>query len=888
MNQVMLLEGKAISIGRNLSFYPIIDFLKQWAGIKEEDVHTIAFNKLNTAVTDLHPQEADEIIPFIATLMGIKLAGTYAARVQGIEGEALESLIFKNLRQLLIQAAKLQPVVIIIEDLHWADASSIEFLEHLFRLAEDHRILFVSAVRPAYKETGDRIIKALREDLTSHHYIEIKLAPLDDQSSESLINHMLKIKGLSRITIDQIVKRAEGNPYFIEEVVRSFIDEGVVIVKNGSFEATDKIDRFVIPDTINALLTARIDRLEDQTRRLTKTAAVIGRNFFYRILRGVENSIQDIDNRLTYLQEIQMIIEGERLKEIEYFFKHALTQEAAYESILREKRKKLHQKVGESIEEIFAGNLREFYGILSYHYINADNIEKAESYLLKSGEEALKSSASSEAINYFKKALRIYQDRYGKMANRDKIAYMQKCIALGYYNKGQLVDSTPYLKKVLEYHGIKESKSAAYGTIKAVLCFMMYIMRLYIPLLRKNKVATEKENEMLDLWSKKTSAYGISDKALFLKEGMRYFNSLSNYDLKTVENGVGNFVGTSNIFSYSGISFFLGKKILDRTKSEVEESDPRGVVYYQVSKQLHNFLSGNLEKDLTFDANLVAQNLKIGEVLFTTYYYIHLIFQHIEKGDFNDTLDLLQELSDVIEAYRCDYSKSNLFYMTARLLLKMRKLPEALQAAEQSIAYAGKAGDLLVRSQTYSIKARMHILMKDIEKAEICLREAESVGIDKMHPLYSSEVFLSRFVINLTKLNAMSVDKDKNSLIKYQKEVLQSGKKATGIIKKAVYNSVELNRYMGIYYWQANKQKKALKCWRKGIENGNRMGTRPELARIYFEVGRYLLDRTSKQTEFDGISAEEYLAMSKKIFEDIDLRWDLKQMDNMAIYPVAK
>jgi len=877
MKQVMLLEGKAISIGKNLSFYPIIDILKQWALIKEEDDKTTAFNKLETAVIDLHPKEANEIIPFIATLMGMKLTGKYAERVRGIEGEALENLIFKNFRELFIQATKLQPVVMIIEDLHWADLSSIGFLESIFRLAEGHRILFINAIRPAYEETGDRIIKTLNEDLKAH-YIEVKLTSLDDRSSETLINNMLKIKGLSRIVIDRIVKRSDGNPYFIEEVVRSFIDEGVVVVKDGFFEASEKIDRVVIPNTINDLLMARIDRLEEQNRRLVKTASVIGRNFFYRILRGVEESIIDIDGRLSYLKEIQLIMERKRLKEIEYLFKHALTQEAAYESILLEKRKVLHQKVGECIEGVFSENLQEFYGILSYHYINADEIDKAEEFMIKAGEEALKSSASSEAINYFKEALRIYQERYGETADRDKIAYMEKCIALGYFNKGQLNESIPYLKKVLEYHGIKESKNVVYGSVKALLCFIMYIMRLYMPFLSKSKVATEKE--MFDLLFKKSSAYGICDKGLFLREGMRAFNNLSNYDLRTVENGVGFYLGASLIFSYSGISFFLGKKILDRAKRELEGNDPKGAVYYQMSKLLLAFFSGNLEKDLTFDENLVIQNLKIGEVLFTTFYYIHLIFQHIEKGNFNDTIDLIQGLSDIIETYRCDYSKSNLFYVTARLLLKMRKLPQALNAADQSIAYARKAGELLVLSQTYSIKARMHVLMKDIDKAEISLKKAESVSIDKMYPLYSSEVFLSSFVINLSKLDTISVGKDKYLVSKYQKEVLKSGKKAAGIIKKAVYNSVELYRYMGIYYWRANKQKKAFKYWGKSIEKGEYMGTRPELARAYFEVGKRLLDKTSKQAELNGIEAEEYLNKARNIFEDLDLEWDLRQFEN--------
>ncbi len=380
MKQVMLLEGKAISIGKNLSFYPIIDILKQWALIKEEDEKTTAFNKLETAVMDLHPKEANEIVPFIATLMGMKLTGKYAERVGGIEGEALENLIFKNFRELLIQAAKLQPLVIIIEDLHWADLSSIGFLESIFRLAEGHRILFINTIRPTYEETGDRIIKTLKEDLKAH-YIEVELTPLDDRSSETLINNMLKIKGLSRIVIDRIVKRADGNPYFIEEVVRSFIDEGVVVVKDGFFEATSKINALVIPQTINDVLMARIDRLDEKTKNLITITAVIGRSFFYRILTDIIHPEKDIDKNLLFLKEAQLIFERNRMGELEYFFKHALTQEVVYESILYQKRIDLHLKVAASIEHLFNDKLYEFYGLLAYHYGKGKNLEKTEEYL---------------------------------------------------------------------------------------------------------------------------------------------------------------------------------------------------------------------------------------------------------------------------------------------------------------------------------------------------------------------------------------------------------------------------------------------------------------------------------------------------------------------------
>ena len=139
--------------------------------------------------------------------------------------------------------------------------------------------------------------------------------------------------------VTSIVERTGGNPFFIEEVVRSLIDEQALLPKGGRFHLTDKAATISIPNTIEALLMARIDRLEEQTRDLVKEASVIGRSFFYRILAEVASKIENIDARLTYLQEIQLLRERLRMGELEYLFKHALAQEVAYESILPLKQK---------------------------------------------------------------------------------------------------------------------------------------------------------------------------------------------------------------------------------------------------------------------------------------------------------------------------------------------------------------------------------------------------------------------------------------------------------------------------------------------------------------------------------------------------------------------
>ncbi len=229
ISRVSFLEGRSISIGKNLSFHPIIDLFKQWAKIKEDDTQAEASNKLETAIRRVCGDETDEVFPFVATLMGMKLSGKHSQRVEGMEGEALEKLILKNVRELLIRSAERIPIVIVMEDLHWADTTSLELLEALFRLTQVCRIVFINVFRPEYWQGDDRKIEILSEWLPEVDFAEIAIKPLDKQSGEALVNNMLQVKGLPFAVKQQIVDRAGGNPFFMEEVVRSLIDEGAIV-----------------------------------------------------------------------------------------------------------------------------------------------------------------------------------------------------------------------------------------------------------------------------------------------------------------------------------------------------------------------------------------------------------------------------------------------------------------------------------------------------------------------------------------------------------------------------------------------------------------------------------------------------------------------------------
>ena len=217
------------------------------------------------------------------------------------------------------------------------------------------------------------------------------------------------------------------------------------------------------PSTINDVLIARIDRLEERTRELVKRiASIIGRNFFDRILKEVAASIEDIDNKLACLKDLQLIRDRIRMEELEYFFKHALAQEAAYESTLLQQRKQLHLKVAESIERIFSERLHEFYGLLALHYSRADNLEKAEEYMTRRrGRRRCGLPPPVKPYTIIRKPYVSTRTSLGRLPIRTSWPILRRTLPLPCSTKSQWVEALKYIEGVLDRWGAPLPKKGA-------------------------------------------------------------------------------------------------------------------------------------------------------------------------------------------------------------------------------------------------------------------------------------------------------------------------------------------------------------------------------------------------------------------------------------------
>jgi serine/threonine protein kinase/tetratricopeptide (TPR) repeat protein len=876
ISRVTLLEGRALSNGTNLSYHPIVDILKSLAEIKEDDSEKEAFFKVEKSIQQIYPENAAEVFPFIATMMGMKLSGKYAERIRGIEGEALEKLILKNLRELLAKAAGQRPIVMVVEDLHWADLSSVELLGSLYRLAENARILFINVFRPNYRETGEQILTTIKNRYEKHH-AEICLESLNENQSEKLVSSLLKIKILPTKINRLITERTEGNPFFIEEIVRSFIDDGIVVFENGEFQVSEKIESVVIPETIDELLMARIDKLDENTRTLMKVASVIGRYFFYKILCEIVKETEKIDEELMYLQQVQLILERRRMDEVEYLFKHALVQQAVYNTLLIKQKKRLHSEVARAFETVFQDRLPDFYGTLAYHYSMAEELDKAENYLILAGEKALKSSASNEAINYYKEALNIYKKKHGDDADPKKIAILEKNIGIALFNKGHFIDASEYLGRTLSYHGMKISNSPFPAMISFIYGLSSLVLKAYFPSLMGNKIPSEAELEIHELLKTRVFTLTITDAKRFIIELISYSPWYTKFDVRKCD--ILLLVGVA--FSYGGLSLRIGKRILDYYGERFDKEDPRLLLGYKISLNNHNLLSGDWHNE-HYNDNYIKKSYYFGVTNELVTYIGFLAHIHLERGD-RSAEQILENLAGFADSYENDYGRLARYTHLALCLLKFRELNKALERANLGIDFISKTlGNRPGLLMIHSLKMRIQVFLGDMEGASETMQIAKEIADKDIYaPFFSTFYLTGRFMLEISSLEKAIADKDIPNYRMLRKNAVKSGKRAVRVCRKAAYEITETYRLMGIYYWITGKQKKALKWWEKSIRAAERIGARLELSRTFMEVGRRLSEPKSKHQKLNGMDAGMYLQKARKLFEEMDLKWDLKELEKL-------
>lgn len=422
-------EGRCLSYGTSIAYLLWLDLLRGLLGETAEDAPGEVGTALQEQVRRLCPDQIEEVYPFLAAMMSLPLETEVEARLAQLDGQELKAGTFRAVERLLVSAARQEPLALVCEDLHWADPTSIELLETLLPVTERAPLLIVCIFRPEREHRSWRLRETASRDY-ARHYTGLCLEPLSPVESERLVGNLLWLEHLPEQLKSHILERAEGNPFYLEEILRSLIDEGIIAQEQatGRWLATRDVTDIAIPDTLQGVLLARIDRLQEETKRVLQMAAVIGRLFLCRVLVQLAYEERDLEGDLRTLQQEELVRERARQPYLEYIFKHELTREAAYNGLLKRERRAFHRQVAEALERLFPERVKEQVGLLAYHWERAGDAEKATEYLLQAGDRARLAYAHEEAVDFYQRALAFLK----QMEEHERAAQTQMKLGLTY------------------------------------------------------------------------------------------------------------------------------------------------------------------------------------------------------------------------------------------------------------------------------------------------------------------------------------------------------------------------------------------------------------------------------------------------------------------------
>jgi predicted ATPase/class 3 adenylate cyclase len=384
---ITLLEGKCLSYSRHVPYHPVIDVLKANFNIQDGDEDSVIRQKIKAGLKILDVDEG-LTLPYVLEILSVKDSGI---TMTAMSPDAKRDRIIEAVKRITLKGSEIRPLIIATEDLHWIDKSSEEYYKNLIDSIPGARIFLIFTYRPEFEHTwGGR----------SYHS-QVNLNRLSNRESLSLAHHFLDSDNLDMDLENLILDKAEGVPFFIEEFIRSLKNLKLIEIKNKKYHLIKNIQNVAIPATIHDVIMARVDLLPEDAKKLLQIGSAIEREFQFELIKRLTDiSEKELLSHLSALKNIELLYESGIYPETTYIFKHALTREVIYNSILTKQKKRLHGKIAKAIEALYKENVDELYGILAKHFIIGGNFEKGAEYSKHAAKKAEKAVSLNDAIAY--------------------------------------------------------------------------------------------------------------------------------------------------------------------------------------------------------------------------------------------------------------------------------------------------------------------------------------------------------------------------------------------------------------------------------------------------------------------------------------------------------
>lgn len=426
-DRVQWLEGRAYAYGENIPYAALIDLISNAIDVDEDDTPDSISSKLRSIVGSLVGDDDRILDPFVR-LYGLPERPDAALDKDSFRDRLLESLVA------VVEAlCRRAPTVLVFQDLHWVDPSTLDIIDRLITTISVPAVI-VANYRPSFQGT----LSGIRQ---------LELGSLSPRQAGQMVSSLLSQDDPPAELVEFVVNRTDGNPFFIEEIINSLVETGTLAEENGGWRVKGSLTKANLPTSVRGVIAARIDRLDADRRRVLREASVVGRQFLYEVIRRVATVTATLDPSLADLEHADLIRERAD-PDLEYFFKHALTQDVAYEGLLKTERVELHRRAAQAIEIQFADRLGEVTETLAYHYAEAGMVDEAVSYLRSAGTKAMDRYALIEAQAHFEKGYEILTgSETGEGRDSDLVDLILDWAPLFYY-RARLLD----LDELLDRH----------------------------------------------------------------------------------------------------------------------------------------------------------------------------------------------------------------------------------------------------------------------------------------------------------------------------------------------------------------------------------------------------------------------------------------------------
>lgn len=896
-----VLEGHSSSVGSNLTYHPFIDLVRRWAKVAEEDDEATVGAKLQSVLAEFGPA-AREAYPYVARMMNLPLSDAWEERLASIDSYSLERLIAANLRRIFQAVAEQSPVLIVLEDLHWADKSSLGLLATLVRSGVSHAMRFLLVARPS----SELDLKELAEASPigqADRFDEIRLAPLEPRATGRLVDQLVGADTLPASARRWIVEKSEGNPFFVEEVVRALIDQGAVVVEDGRPRATALIETAQIPGTIQEVILSRIDRLPEPARHVLQIASVIGRRFdgplLTEILLRSGYPLQDPQQELHQLVALQLLVAaglrptpGSRSRPLhdavssdrEYAFGHALTQQTIYEAILQKTRQALHHVVAECIEDTHADRLPEHYGMLAYHYTRGGDLDKAEDYLFRAGEAASRAAATREALSFFQEASRLYLMRHGEGGDPLKKATLRNHVGTALLGCGQLVESIEQFDAALAHLGVRPPANTAHASLSLAIDLAAVMTQLYLGRLTSaqsapsSEVASPADQLHFHIVYNRSRALTTSDPRRLFSENLSAVRRIAAFDPTTIDEAFGIYVLAATLFGWSGKAYGVARRFSRIAAKLVRNGNVSEVFVSRFLDFGLEYLEGEWAREHLLDGSLVEEALQAGRLWDVQTYLGLACDQLLRQGEFGRAQECLDQLAEIRDVYAYEFAGTNYDGMSAVFHLEARRLGEARSASDR---YKEAVSEDPLRVLAFGTRAKIETLSGRFDEAESYLESAET-AIERsglIPPWHMSAYATSRALLDLTVFEQLP-DPDRTRA--REREVARSLRNAIRLGRSVALPRVEAHRLAARFAWLCGRRRAARNHWQRAIGLGHELGMQPELGRTLVDAG---LRMAGTPATIAGMDAKECRDRGERLLRDLGLAWDV---DHARAYRSAR